>query len=65
MQYVVLKSLDTGDVFWTSNPTGRNPERMGDGSIGYEVLAYTETPEEAKEIWLNHNPLFRKFVEGS
>ena len=49
-QFVVLKAIESGDVFWSTN-NDRNPERMADGSIAYKVVDYADTEEEAISIW--------------
>ena len=56
-RFVVLKSVSTGEVSW-STAGDRNPERMADGTIGYEVVAYADSAEEAQDIWKKHNPFF-------
>ena len=48
--FVVLRSLETNEVHWGIN-TGRNPERMADGTIGYTVVQYADSEEEAKKAW--------------
>ena len=54
-KFVVLRSIETGDVFW-STAGDRNPERMADGRIAYEVIAYTDDDAEAQRIWAKHSP---------
>ena len=50
--FVVLRSLETGEVHWGIN-TGRNPERMADGTIGYAVVQYADSEAEATQAWQN------------
>lgn len=50
-KFVVLRSLSSGDVCWSACGTDRNPERMADGTIGYEIIAYADSAEDAQRIW--------------
>ena len=59
--FVVLRSLETKEIFWTTH-TGHNPERTCSGMIAYEVIAYVDSPEEAKRIWSENSP-FGKLTE--
>ena len=55
-EFVVLRSIETGDVFW-SRCTCHNPERSASGRVTYEILAYADTPEEAQRIWIEKSPM--------
>lgn len=56
-KFVVLESIVTGDVFWTTHD-GTNPERMVDGTIAYKVIKYVDTEEEAQQIWRENSSPF-------
>jgi len=47
-EYVVLEGLEFGNKFMTSNHD--NPELLANGSIGYKILGYGKTYEEALRI---------------
>ena len=54
-KFVVLRSIKTGETFWSTLSSGENPERMANGEIAYTVVAYAETEDEAQRIW-RENP---------
>lgn len=53
-KFVVLMGLEQGNVFWSTNTKGDDVTKLADGTLVYKVIKYTDSEEEAKEVWNNH-----------
>jgi hypothetical protein len=56
--FVVLKGLSKGNVFYTRNIPGRDPQYLETGEKAYTIVAYTLTAEEAEAIFALSVPKF-------
>lgn len=50
-KFVVLRGLEHGNVFWSSNKPDNDPRFLANGEEAYEVLLFTNDEEEAKSKW--------------
>lgn len=48
--FVCTKSKLTGECTFTKNSEGYDPRLLNDGTIGYEIIGYADTVEEAQKI---------------
>lgn len=48
--YVVLKGLVLGNTFFSTSSKGDNPTVMANGAVGYSLIAYCDTSEEAQSL---------------
>lgn len=52
--FVVLRSLDQGNVFWSTSKLDDDPTKLVDGTVAYAVIGYCDTDTEAKELYSKH-----------
>ena len=48
--YVALRSIRTGDKFWTSHDGNHDVTKGGNGETWYEIIGFANTPEEAQRL---------------
>jgi hypothetical protein len=53
--YVVLKGIERGNVFYSSNTPGKDPTKSATGKTWFEVLGYADTGDEARLVIDDYN----------
>lgn len=48
--FVVLRGLERGNMFYSTNTPGEDNTLTADGKVSYEVLGYADDGDEARRI---------------
>lgn len=47
-KYIILRGIDAGNRFFTTNTPGRDQTRLASGEVAYEVLGFANSIREAQ-----------------
>lgn len=47
-KYVILRGLEHGNRFFTTNDPAQDQTKLADGTVAYEVIGYADTIREAQ-----------------
>jgi hypothetical protein len=59
MKYVILKGIEEGNRFFTTNTPGYDHTKLVDGTVAYHIIGYANTVAEAQiklygKSYVNH-----------